>query len=92
MTSFDSPVIEIRVNRPKVDLINVSAEEGMGWKTDGRKGDQLVAPDQYQDDLHALISDLAPYVDENSVWINTETGAEISVWAAMKLLSGVGGN
>jgi hypothetical protein len=84
---FDSPVIEIRVNHPKVDIICAYCEAAMGWKTDGRKGDDLAAPDMIQDYLQGLVSDLAPFVDARAVWRRLDTGTEIDSWTAIKLLS-----
>ena len=84
---FDSPVIEIRVSHPNVDVIHAYCEAGMGWKTDGRKGNTLAAPDMIQDYLQGLVSDLAPFVDANAAWRRLDTETEIDPWTAIKLLS-----
>jgi hypothetical protein len=86
----NSPCIEIRVNRPSVDVIHVSASRDLaGWKLDGFKGDQLAAPDQIQDEFCWIVHELAKYVDETSIWVNLDTGQEISAWEAMMLLTKV---
>lgn len=41
-----------------------------------------------QDYLHALVSDLAPFVDAQAVWCRMDTETEIDPWTAIKLLSG----
>jgi hypothetical protein len=84
----DSPCIEIRVNKPSLDVIHVSATKGLaGWKLDGFKNDELAAPDQLQDQFNWIIYELAKYVDETSVWTNLDTGQQISAWEAMTLLT-----
>jgi hypothetical protein len=83
----DSPVIEIRVNSPAVDVIHVSAEKTAGWKLDGWKGDTHGAPDQLQDNFDCIVNVLAKYVDESSVWTNLKTGRKISAWEAMTILT-----
>jgi hypothetical protein len=83
----DSPVIAVTVMRPTVDVIHVSAGLNYGWKLDGFKGDELVAPDQLQDRFDVIIRELAMYVDDTTVWTNTETGESISAWEAMRLLT-----
>ena len=85
----DSPVVSIRVNHPKVDIINVYADSQLeGWKLDGRQGsNELAVPDQLQDQFDAVVSTLAEYVDETSVWTSTETGQVITPWEAMTLLT-----
>ena len=85
----DSPLIEVWVNKPAVDVIHVSAEKGVGWKLDGFKGEDLASPDELQDRFEAIVHSLARYVDETSVWKNSETGQVISAWAAMALLTKV---
>jgi hypothetical protein len=86
---FDTPVIEIRVNKPAVDVIHASVEQGAGWKIDGWKDDQHGRPDELQDTLDCIVRSLAPYVDETSVWTNLETGKRISSWEAILILSGI---
>jgi len=83
----NSPLIRIVVNSPKVDFIDIYSEVDWGWKLDGRKGESLAAPDQWQDHFHAVIEQLAEYVDDSSVWMNADTGKVITVWEAMKLLT-----
>ena len=84
---LDSPLIRVLVNKPEVDSIDVYSQVDWGWKLDGRKGDGLAAPDQWQDHFHAVIIQLAEYVDESSVWTNADTGEQITAWEAMKLLT-----
>jgi hypothetical protein len=84
---IDSPLIRVFVNKPEVDSIDVYSQVDWGWKLDGRKADELAAPDQWQDHFHAVIMQLAEYVDEASVWTNVDTGGQITVWEAMKLLT-----
>ena len=83
----ESPLIEIRVSKPSVDTIHVSAEKGVGWKMDGFKGEQLASPDELQGQFNWVVHSLAKYVDETSVWTNLDTGEEISAWEAMMLLT-----
>ena len=84
----DSACIEIRVNKPSVDVIHVYATKALGgWKLDGFKGDQLAAPDQIQDQFNWIVYELAKYVDETSIWTNLDTGKQISAWEAMTLLT-----
>ena len=85
----ESPLIEVRVNKPNVDVIHVSTEKGLGWKLDGFKDDQLVPPDELQEHFEWIVHKLAKYVDETSVWINTDSGQEISAWEAITLLTKV---
>ena len=84
---IDSPLIRVLVNKPEIDSIDVYSQVDWGWKLDGRKGNKLAAPDQWQDHFHAVIIQLAEYVDESSVWMNADTGEQISAWDAMKLLT-----
>ena len=84
---FDSPLVRVLLNKPEMDSIDVYSKVDWGWKLDGRKGDELAAPDQWQDQFHAVIIQLAEYVDESSVWMNVETGEQISAWEAMILLT-----
>ena len=87
MSYFDSPVIRVLVNKPTVDSINIHSSAGWGWVVQGWKGDELAAPDQVQDDFHAVVADLADYVDDSSIWLNADTGVEITPWQAMVLLT-----
>ena len=83
----ESHLIEVWVNRPDVDVIHVSTEKGVGWKIDGFKGDDLVPPDELQDHFNFIVRRLAQFADNEAKWINTATGAEISSWEAMRLLT-----
>lgn len=84
---FDSPVIRVLVNKPNVDSIDIHSQVDWGRKVQGWKAGEIAVPDQWQDHFHAVIMDLAEYVDDSSVWLNTATGEEVTVWEAMKLLT-----
>ena len=83
----ESPLIEVWVNRPDLDVIHISTENGVGWKIDGFKGDELVPPDELQDHFNFIVRRLAQLAGDDAKWINTATGAEISSWEAMRLLT-----
>ncbi len=83
----ESPLIEVRVNKPRVDVIHLSTEKGIGWKIDGFKDEQLASPDELQDHFNFIVNRLAQFVDETSVWTNIDTGKQISAWEAMTLLT-----
>ena len=87
MKYIESPLIRVIVNKPNVDCIDVHSTPDWGWTVQGWKGKELAAPDQVQDYFHAVIMDLADFVDDSSVWLNADTGDEITVWEAMKLLT-----
>jgi hypothetical protein len=84
---FDSSVIRVFVNKPTVDLIDIHSQVDWGWKLQGWKAGEIAVPDQWQDSFHAVIANLAEYVDDSSVWLNTDSKEEITVWEAMKLLT-----
>jgi hypothetical protein len=84
---IESPLIRVVVNKPTVDWIDIHSKPNWGWTVQGWKGKELAAPDQVQDYFHAVLMDLADYVDDSSVWLNADTGDEITVWKAMKLLT-----
>lgn len=83
----ESPLIEVWVNRPEVDVIHVSTEKGIGWKIDGVKNDELVPPDELQDHFNFIVQRIAQFAGYDAKWINTATGAEISSLEAMRLLT-----
>lgn len=83
----ESPLIEVWVDHPDVDVIHLSTEKGVGWKIDGFKGDDLVPPDELQDHFNFIVRRLAQFAGDSAKWINTATGAEISSWEAMRLLT-----
>ena len=87
MKYIESPLIRVVVNKPTVDCIDIHSKPDWGWTVQGWKGKELAAPDQVQDYFHAVLMDLADYVDDSSVWLNADTGDEITVWKAMKLLT-----
>ena len=84
---FDSPLIRVLVNKPEVDSIDIHSQVDWGWKLQVWKADEIAAPDQWQDHFHAVIIHLADSVDESSVWLNADTGQEITLWKAMVLLT-----
>jgi hypothetical protein len=84
---FNSPVIRVVVNKPTVDSIDIHSQVDWGWKLQGWKGEEIAAPDQWQDHFHAVIIQLAEFVDETCVWSNLDTGQQVSAWEAMMLLT-----
>ena len=87
MRYIDSPLIRVVVNRPDVDCIDIHSKADWGWTVQGWKGKELAAPDQVQDYFHAVVMDLADYVDDSSVWLKADNGQQITPWKAMLLLT-----
>ena len=87
MRYIRSPLIRVIVSKPDVDCIDIHSKPDWGWTVQGWKGKELAAPDQVQDYFHAVIMDIADYVDDDSIWTNMDTGKQITPWQAMVLLT-----
>ena len=88
-----SPLLKVLVERDDVDVIHLSREEReawRGWKCDGFKDDQLVAPDQFYEEFELFIRHIADYIGNKAKWMRGDTGEEITAWDAITILADVG--
>lgn len=74
---------------PAVSFVVVGWDE-LGWKMDvyGREAQTFPDGDTLQDSFDELFPFLAKYTDADSQWVDFDTGVPLSLWDALKGVTG----
>lgn len=86
---FNPRCFKVSSPNPQVDYVLVERESG-GWKMDviGHEHDEWPDGDTFQDTLDELMPFLGRYTDQDSLWVDLETGQQMTFWQAVISVTG----